>query len=181
MLFDCSKASSALYSVVQECQEPSPNTCKLHGLGKSPGFSRFPLFIYSLRMSMCTLSRVWLFVTPGVIAHQAPLSTGFPRQEYWSGLPFPLPEDLPNPGIEPASPACPALAFENLTTEPPGKPHSMKTSPAIFRVDVRIRNAVYSLWPYHPEHARSHLISEVKQGRAWLVLGWETAWEYRVL
>ena len=129
---------------------------------------------------MCMLSRVQLFVTPWAVAHQAPLSTGFPRQEYWSGLPFHLPEDLPNPGIEPAYPACPALAFEILTTEPPGKPHSMKTSPATFRVDVTTRNAVYSLRPYHPERTQSRLILEAKQGWAWLGLGWETTWEYQV-
>ena len=46
---------------------------------------------------------------------------GFFRQEYWSGLPFPSP-DLPDPGIEPASPVSPALAGELFTTEPPGKP-----------------------------------------------------------
>ena len=52
------------------------------------------------------------------VAHQAPLSMGFPRQEYWTGLPFSPPEDLPDPGIEPGSPA---LAGGFLTTEPPGK------------------------------------------------------------
>ena len=51
------------------------------------------------------LSHVRLFATPGTVARQAPLSMGFSRQEYWSGLPFPPPEDLPDPGIEPASPA----------------------------------------------------------------------------
>ena len=50
-------------------------------------------------------------------AHQAPLSMGFSRQEYWSGLPFPSPGDLPNPGIEPRSPA---LQADALTSEPPG-------------------------------------------------------------
>ena len=49
---------------------------------------------------------------------QAPLSMGFSRQEYWSGLPFPSPRDLPDPGIEPKSPA---LAGAFFTTEPPGK------------------------------------------------------------
>ena len=49
------------------------------------------------------LSRVLLFVTPLTVAQQAPLSMGFPRQEYWSGFPFPLPGDLPNPRIKPAS------------------------------------------------------------------------------
>ena len=55
---------------------------------------------------VCVLSRfsrVWLFVTPRTVAHQAPLSMGFSRQEYWSGLPCPPPGDLPNPGIEPKS------------------------------------------------------------------------------
>ena len=69
---------------------------------------------------MKLLSRVRLFVTPWTnIAHQAPSSMGFSRQEYWSGLPFPSPGDLPNPGIEPRSPA---LQADALTSEPPGKP-----------------------------------------------------------
>ena len=56
---------------------------------------------------MCAqlLSHVGLFMTPQTIACQAPLSMEFPRQEYWSGLPFPPPGDLPNPGFEPMSPA----------------------------------------------------------------------------
>ena len=52
-----------------------------------------------------SLSRVRLFVTLWTVAHQAPPSMGFFRQEYWSGMPFPSPEDLPDPGIEPRSPA----------------------------------------------------------------------------
>ena len=59
------------------------------------------------------------FVTPWTVAPQAPLSMGFPRQEYWSGLPFPSPGDLPNPGTEPVSPA---LAGGFFTTEPSGLP-----------------------------------------------------------
>ena len=55
-------------------------------------------------------------VTPGTIAHQAFLSMGFPRQEYWSGLPCPLPGDLPDPGTEPASLVSPALAGGFFTT-----------------------------------------------------------------
>ena len=64
------------------------------------------------------LSRVRLFVTPRTVAYQAPPSRGFSRQEYWSGLPFPSPEDLPDPGIEPRSPA---LEADALTSEPPRK------------------------------------------------------------
>ena len=56
---------------------------------------------------------------PWTVAHQAPPSMGFSRQECWSGLPFPSPGDLPNPGIEPRSPA---LEADALTFEPPGKP-----------------------------------------------------------
>ena len=67
---------------------------------------------------MKLLSRVRLFVTPWTVAYQAPLSRGFSRQEYWSGLPFPSPGDLPNPGIEPRSPA---LEADALTSEPLGK------------------------------------------------------------
>ena len=59
------------------------------------------------------------FVTPWTIAYQAPPSMGFPRQEYWNGLPFPSPGDLPNPEIEPGSPE---LAGGIFTSEPPGKP-----------------------------------------------------------
>ena len=66
-----------------------------------------------------SLSRVQLFVTPWTVAHQAPLSMGFSRQEYWSGLQFPSPGDLPNPGIEPGSPV---LQTDSLPPEPPGKP-----------------------------------------------------------
>ena len=68
---------------------------------------------------MKSLSHVQLFATPWTVAYQAPLSMGFSRQEYWSGLPFPSPGDLPNPGIEPGSPA---LQADALTSEPPGKP-----------------------------------------------------------
>ena len=63
-----------------------------------------------------SLSSVQLFVTPQAEAHQAPLSIGFSRQEYWSGVQFPTPGDLPDPGIEPSSLASPALAGEFLTT-----------------------------------------------------------------
>ena len=65
------------------------------------------------------LSRVWLSATPWTVAHQTPMSMGFSRQEYWSGLPFPTPGDLPNPGIKPTSPP---LAGGFFLTVPPGKP-----------------------------------------------------------
>ena len=58
-------------------------------------------------------------MTPWTVAHQAPLSMGFSRQKHWNGLPFPSPGDLPNPGIEPGSPA---LQADSSPSEPPGKP-----------------------------------------------------------
>ena len=67
-------------------------------------------------------SCVQLFATLWTIVCQAPLSVGFSRQEYWSGLPCPAPGDLPHPGNEPASLMFPALAGSFFTTEPPGKP-----------------------------------------------------------
>ena len=69
------------------------------------------------------LSHVLLFATPWAIARQFPLSVEFSRQEYWSGLPLPPPGDLPDPGIEPISPA---LSGEFFTIESPGKPNLVK-------------------------------------------------------
>ena len=68
---------------------------------------------------MKSLSRVRLFATPWSVAHQAPPSMEFSRQQYWSGLPFPSPGDLPDQGIEPGSPA---LQADALPSELPGNP-----------------------------------------------------------
>ena len=65
------------------------------------------------------VAQVLLFATPWTVAHQAPLSTGFFRQEYWSELAVPSSGDLPNPGTEPKSPT---LQADSLLSEPPGKP-----------------------------------------------------------
>ena len=65
------------------------------------------------------LSPVWLFVTLWTVARQVPLSMEFSKQEYWSGLPFPSPEDFPDPGIELV---LPVLQVGSLSSEPPGKP-----------------------------------------------------------
>ena len=72
-----------------------------------------------MKVKVKLLSRVRLFVTPWTVAYQAPQSKEFSRQEYWSGLPFPSPGDLPNPGIEPGSPV---LQVDSLFSEPPEKP-----------------------------------------------------------
>ena len=73
-----------------------------------------------VRSMLSRFSPIQLFATQWTVACQAPLSTGFSKQEYWSGLPCPPPGDLPDPGIEPMSPSCIAGRF--FTDEPPGKP-----------------------------------------------------------
>ena len=90
-------------------------------LGGSLSCSRLRLgkiMSWPLCTVVSSLSPVQLFVTPWTVACQAPLSMGFPRQECWSGFPFPSPVALPDPGFEPLSPALPGKLF---TTEPPGK------------------------------------------------------------
>ena len=72
-----------------------------------------------------SLSCVWLFVTPWAVTHQAPLSMEFPRQEYWSRLPFFSPGDLPDPGIEPRSPT---LQADSLLSVPPENPQRVSWS-----------------------------------------------------
>ena len=77
----------------------------------------FCVFAFMLCVSCAqTLSRVRLFATPWTVSLQAPLSMGFPSPEYWSGLPFPSPGDLPSPGIKPAFLTSPALAGRFFTT-----------------------------------------------------------------
>ena len=92
-------------------------------------------------------------VTPWAAAFQAPLSIGFPRQEYWSGLPFPSPGDLLDPGIKPASPA---LAGRVFTAEPPGKWWTWTPSSVQFSHSVMYD----SLWRYGLQH--EHLIVLMK-------------------
>ena len=81
-------------------------------LGMTFSVTKCPLLIrtwvilhwgFILLLLLFSLSHIQLFATPWTVVHQVPLSTGFPRQEYWSGLPFPLPGDLPDTGIEPMS------------------------------------------------------------------------------
>ena len=74
-------------------------------------------FVLLRHSEVKSFSRVRLFATPWTVAHQAPLSMGFSRQEYWSGLPFPSPGHLPDPGIKPRSPS---LWADALTSQPQG-------------------------------------------------------------
>ena len=77
----------------------------------------------SIYVCACSIAQ---FVAAWTVARQAPLSMDFSRQECWNRLPFPTPEDLPNPGIEPKSLASPALAGSFVITVPPGKPLPLK-------------------------------------------------------
>ena len=97
---------------------------------------------------LVTQSGPTLFDPLDCIARQAPLSMGFSRQEYWSGLPFPSPGHLPNPGIEPGSPA---LQADSLPSEPPGRPSVP---------DARLHECPGLVPPSPP-----CLSSEVKRGR----------------
>ena len=81
-----------------------------------------------MKVKVKSLSRVQLFATPWTVAYQASPSMGFSRQGYWSGLLFPSPGDLPDPGIEPGSPT---LQADALLSEPPGK---------LNRSDSRVKN-----------------------------------------
>ena len=79
-------------------------------------------YLMKKKVKVKLLSRIRLFATPWTVAHQAPPSMGFSRQEYWSGLPFPSPGNLPDPEIGSRSPA---LQADALTSEPPGKPTTL--------------------------------------------------------
>ena len=103
---------------------------KLQKGRKSENF--LPLFLVTQFLCVAVLSWVRLFTTH--VAGQAPLSMGFPRREYWSGLLLPSPGDLPDPGTEPAPLASLALAAGFLPTAPPGKPHSLTQRQLLFLV-----------------------------------------------
>ena len=90
-------------------------------MGERKRFILIFIFILFFSISVYSVTQSCLDVTPWTVAHQAPLSMGFCRQESWGGLPFPPPGDLPDPGIEPRSLASPALADGFFTTESPGK------------------------------------------------------------
>ena len=84
---------------------------------QAPWLQASPLYFFVYKVKVKSLSRVRLFAIPWTVVYQASLSMGFSRQEYWSGLPFPSPGDLPDPGIKPRSPA---LQGDALPSEPPG-------------------------------------------------------------
>ena len=88
-----------------------------------PTISLLDSCLREMKVKVKSLSPVQLFAITWTVAYLAPLSMGFSRQEYWSGLPFPSPGNLPDPGIEPGSPA---LQADTLTSEPPGNGNMFK-------------------------------------------------------
>ena len=120
---DCSPPGSSVHGIPQARITGAGCHFLLQGNlpdpGIVPGCPHLPSFsLKVVRVHAQSLSRVRLLVTPWTAARQAPLSMGFSGQEYWSGLLFPPPGDLPDPGIKPASPA---LAGGFFTTATPGK------------------------------------------------------------
>ena len=112
------KAMTNLDSVLKSWEI---SLCQQRSVQSKLQFFQWPCMNVRVNEGVKSLSCVRLFVTPWTVAYQAPLSVGFFRQEYWSRLPFPPPGDLPNPGIEPLSPASPALQADSLPTEPSGR------------------------------------------------------------
>ena len=139
-------------------------------------FNRFLICVsYFVCVCVCereharAVSCAWLFVTPWTVPRQAPLSMGFSRQEHWRGLPFPPPGDLPNPGIEPSSPA---LAGGFFTTEPHGKPvpyfkrhHLINFSGTFLRAEV-----VFVPPPLHKGSCLTLKLPEI----TWSLLCWSS-------
>ena len=103
-------------------------------------------FVQPLWKAGCAVLSEYLvirfFATPWTAAHQAPQSMGFPRQQYWSRLPFSSPGELPNPGIESRSPT---LQADSLPSEPPGKP-----SKDLHTHNSHLLCLIHSFWPLVP-------------------------------
>ena len=99
-----------------------------------------------------------------VVARQAPLSTGFSWQEYWSGLPFLSPGDLPDPGIEPRSPA---LQADSLPSEPPGKPKALKKKKRKTKTNIFLRLSLKKIQKAIKENSKWILRESSENGNSW--------------
>ena len=133
------------------------NTVKQNQMERRKICKKYKWFIWYV----CVLSHfsyVQLFVTPWTVANQAPLSMGFPRQEYWSGLQCPPPGDLPHLGIEPR---FPALQMDSLSSEPPWKPKNTGTGSlyllqGIFPIQESNQCHLHCSWIlYEPSYQKS--------------------------
>ena len=129
----------------------------------------FSVYLSCVCVLSC-FSCVWLFETLWTVACQAPLSMGFLRQEYWSGLSCPLPGDLPHPGIEPVSLMSPTLASGFFTTSATGKPcfSGKGTNPiggptlmTLFKPNYCPKAMIASHWGVGPQHiAETHSLPD---------------------
>ena len=134
-------------------------------------YNSVPRFVFAIN-AVKSLSCVWLLATPWNVACQAPLSLGFPRQEYWSGLPFPSPGNLPDPRIKPVSPALAGIFF---TTEPPGKLDWNKKvwrafgSLGEFMLTIKKKWVMEAAWKKGPE------ITKTSTGQNWILLSSQDA------
>ena len=110
-------------------------------------FSWFSLPSFSLTFGGLVAKSCLTLATPWTGAHKAPLFRGFPRQEYWSGLSFLSPGDLPNSGTEPTFPMSPALQADSLSAEPSGRPDVKDWPlPGDYREQHGYRKRVFSSW-----------------------------------
>ena len=117
-------------------------------------------------------SRVWLSATPRTVARLAPLSMGFSRQEHWSGLPCPFPGDLPDPGIEPRSPA---LQADSLLSEPQRTPNFQIHSQVFLLISLVSLTAKWSP-RYNPRDPSRFLKFWVVLGGCMAELGFQPFW-----
>ena len=124
-----------------------------------------------------SLSCVQLFATPWTVAPQAPLSVEFSRQESWNGLPFPSPEDLPDPGIEPRSLASPVLAGGFFTASTTWKTRGSLTSTDLSSVSLStVWNSVYFPFPHRNNYCSILYCKEIqpvhsKGDQSWVFFG----------
>ena len=109
---------------------------------RGPRLTSQSLAGFSPHNALCGHAQLCPTLCPWTVARQAPLSMGFSRQKYWSGLPFPSPGDLPDPGIEPRSPA---LQKDSLLSEPPGKP-IMPCNCHLFPTQCCVTNCPKTQW-----------------------------------
>ena len=117
-------------------------------------------------------SRIWLCATPWTVPHQTPLSMGFSRQEYWSGLPCPPPGDLPNPEIKPRSPA---LQVDSLQSEPPGKPKMEAAAAKLLQSCPTLCDPIDGSPP-------GSAVPGILQARTpeWVAISFSNAWKWKV-
>ena len=124
---------------------------------------------------MCVLSCVWLIATPWTVAHEAPLSMGFPRQDYWSRLPFPTTGDLPDPGIEPASPALAGGFFCHWATREAPKYTAAAAAAKLLQSCPTLCDPIDGSPPGSP-------VPGIFQARTleWVAISFSNAWKWKV-